>query len=200
MALAADTRRELLRIARDAIAAAVHGRTYEPLDAPLDARQPSGAFVSIHQHGQLRGCIGQIEARQPLAAAVVQCAVSAAMRDPRFPPMSARELSAGTAIEISVLTPLQRVTVPDEIEVGRDGLLIQHGSRSGLLLPQVATEWGWDRDTFLAQTCRKAGLPLDAWKHGAEIYKFQAEIFSERDFLPPNGQNPRAPDPGRPLC
>jgi uncharacterized protein (TIGR00296 family) len=97
--------------------------------------------------------------------------------------MTARELRAGTDIEISILTPMQRVHAAEEIEVGRDGLLIQQGSHSGLLLPQVASEWGWDRETLLAQTCRKAGLPPDAWKHGAEIYKFQAEIFSERELL-----------------
>ncbi len=186
MALADGTRRELLRIARDAIAAAVHGRTYEPADPPPDAMIPSGAFVTIHHYGELRGCIGQIEGRQPLAFAVARCAVSAATRDPRFPPLSARELGAGTEIEISVLTPMQPVTSPEEIEVGRDGLLIQQGHRSGLLLPQVAPEWGWDRDTFLTQTCRKAGLPPDAWRRGAEVFKFQAEIFSEHEPVEPN--------------
>lgn len=182
MTLSADTRRALLRIARDAIASALGGRTYEPDAVPPEAERPAGAFVTIHHDGQLRGCIGQIEARQALVLAVAQCAVSAATRDPRFPPLAARELNEGTEIEISVLTPMQPVTYPDEIDridVGRDGLLIQQGARSGLLLPQVATEWGWDRDTFLAQTCRKAGLPLDAWRRGAQIYKFQAEIFSE---------------------
>lgn len=182
MRLSDDTRRQLLALARNAIAAAVHGRVFQPPASPDEATEPSGAFVTIHQWGELRGCIGQIEARQPLVAAVVQCAVSAATRDPRFPPLTARELGPGTEIEISVLTPMQPVISREEIEVGRDGLLVEQGSRSGLLLPQVATEWGWDRETFLAQTCRKAGLPLDAWQHGAEIYKFQAEIFSERDF------------------
>jgi AmmeMemoRadiSam system protein A len=179
MVLTAAERRELLRIARDAIAAAVGGREYRAR-APGEAiNEPRGAFVSLHRSGELRGCIGQIEARQPLLEAVAHCAVSAATRDPRFPPLTALDLETGTEIEISVLTPMQRVTSIDEIEVGRDGLLIQQGQRSGLLLPQVATEWKWDRDTFLAQTCRKAGLPKDAWKHGAEIYRFQAEIFNE---------------------
>lgn len=184
MSLSPDARRELLRIARDAIAEALHGRVYESHSATAEAQQPAGAFVTIHHHGELRGCIGQIEARQPLAAAVAHCAASAAIRDPRFPPMAMPELDEGTEIEISVLTPMQPVASPEEIEVGRDGLLIQQGYRSGLLLPQVATEWGWNRETFLAQACRKAGLPPDAWKHGAEIFKFQAEIFSERDFSP----------------
>jgi AmmeMemoRadiSam system protein A len=165
---------------------------YRPDSAPIEAGEPAGAFVSVHHRGELRGCIGQIEARQPLAAAVAQCAVSAATRDPRFRPITIRELQEDTEIEISVLTPMQRVGSPEEIEVGRDGLLIEQGPRTGLLLPQVATEWGWDRDTFLAQTCRKAGLPLDAWQHGAVIYKFQAEVFSERDD--PRPEPPRAVD------
>lgn len=192
MTLGADTRRELLRIAREAIAAAVQGRLYRSEAAFVEAEQPAGAFVSVHHRGELRGCIGQIEARQSLAAAVAQCAASAATRDPRFRPLTMHELQEDTEIEISVLTPMQRIGSPEEIEVGRDGLLIEQGPRTGLLLPQVATEWGWDRDTFLAQTCRKAGLPLDAWKHGAEIYKFQADVFSERDVLQPDP--PRARD------
>ncbi len=182
MPLADSTRRELLCIARAAIAAALHGRPYEPVSVPSDANVPAGAFVTIHHGGELRGCIGQIEARQPLAAAVAQCAVSAATRDPRFPPLTPRELETGTELEISVLTPMQPVSSPEEIEVGRDGLLIQQGYRSGLLLPQVATEWGWDRDSFLAHTCRKAGLPPDAWKQGAQLFKFQAEIFNDREL------------------
>jgi AmmeMemoRadiSam system protein A len=192
MAISDDTKRLLLRMARDAISAAVQGDEYEPPDPPAEAHRPAGAFVTVHQFGELRGCIGQIEARHPLASAVVQCAISAATRDPRFPPMTARELNEGTELEISVLTPMQRVSSPEEIEVGRDGLLIQQGYHSGLLLPQVATEWGWDRETLLAHTCRKAGLPQDAWKHGAEIYKFQAEIFSERDFAPIEKQPPHS--------
>lgn len=190
--LSDGTKRVLLRIARDAIWAAVEGRRYQPPDPPADAQHAAGAFVTVHQSGELRGCIGQIEARQPLAAAVAQCAASAATRDPRFPPMSPRELNAGTELEISVLTPMQQVASPEEIEVGRDGLLIQQGYHSGLLLPQVATAWDWDRETFLAHTCRKAGLPQDAWKHGAEIYRFQAEIFSERDFAPTEKQPPHS--------
>jgi AmmeMemoRadiSam system protein A len=182
MALSAGARRELLRIARDAIAAAVHGRSYSPVAEADEIRAPGGAFVTLHRFGELRGCIGQIEAREPLADAVAHCAVAAATRDPRFPALAARELDAETNIEISVLTPMQRVESVEEIEVGRDGLLIQQDHRSGLLLPQVATEWNWDRDTFLSHTCRKAGLPLDAWKHGAEIFRFQAEIFSEQEI------------------
>lgn len=177
--MTAAERRELLSVAREAILAALECRAYDPpATAPaLSAR--AGAFVTLRTFGELRGCIGHVEARKPLCEVVAQCAVSAATRDPRFPPLSLRELDTRTEIEISVLTPLQQVTSIEEIEVGRDGLFITQGLSSGLLLPQVATEWGWDRETFLAQTCRKAGLAPDAWKRGAEIYCFQAEIFSE---------------------
>ncbi|HSL21203.1 MAG TPA: AmmeMemoRadiSam system protein A [Vicinamibacterales bacterium] len=179
MELLPDDRQRLLQIARGAIDAAVHGRRPPPERAEGPLAAPGGTFVTLHHRGELRGCIGQIEAREPLAEAVAHCAVSAALRDPRFRPLTPGELENGTAIEISVLTPMQRVESVDEIEVGRDGLLIRQGHRSGLLLPQVATEWRWDRDTFLAQTCRKAGLAPDAWRHGAEIYKFQAQVFGE---------------------
>lgn len=189
MPLSPDARRELLQIARDAVAAAVQGRHYDPRGEALGAESPAGAFVTLRRFGELRGCIGQIEPREPLAATVAHCAIAAAVRDPRFPPLTAPELDAATDIEISVLTPMERVASVDEIEIGRDGLLVQQRSHSGLLLPQVATEWGWDRDTFLAHACRKAGLPADAWKHGAEIFRFQAEIFGEKELLPQNARN-----------
>jgi AmmeMemoRadiSam system protein A len=176
-----EERRQLLRIAREAVGSALRGRAYEPPPASGALREPSGAFVTLHTGGQLRGCIGQIDARDPVDAVVAHCAISAATRDPRFPPLSAGELDFATEIEISVLTALEKVGSVDEIEVGRDGLLVRQGSASGLLLPQVATEWGWDRATFLAHACRKAGLAPDAWRHGAEIYRFQAEVFSESD-------------------
>ena len=187
MTLSLAGRRQLLSIAREAIAAAISGQRYA---APADPRgevESSGAFVTLRHRGELRGCIGQIEALGPTAETVAHCAVSAATRDPRFPVLTLPELRAGTEIEISLLTPLQRVGSVEDIEVGRDGLLIEQGRFSGLLLPQVATEWGWDRDTFLAHTCRKAGLPDEAWKRGAEIYRFQAEIFSESTVDPPPG-------------
>jgi AmmeMemoRadiSam system protein A len=170
--------RELLSLAREAIAAALEGRRPAAAGASPALGVAAGAFVTLHTGRELRGCIGRIEAREPLHHVVAECAVSAATRDPRFPPLTLPELP-GSHIEISVLTPLRRVQAVEEIEVGRDGLYIVRGSSSGLLLPQVATEWGWDREAFLAQTCRKAGLPRDAWKEGAEIYSFQAEIFSE---------------------
>jgi AmmeMemoRadiSam system protein A len=181
-----EERRELLRLAREAIAAALEGRRYEPAALAPGLTQFAGAFVTLRRHGELRGCIGRVEAREPVADVVAECAVSAALRDPRFSPLTPEEFAAGAEIEISVLTPRQRVASVEEIEVGRDGLVVRQGHKSGLLLPQVAIEWGWDRETFLAQTCRKAGLALDAWKHGAEIARFQAEVFGE-------GEEPDSP-------
>jgi AmmeMemoRadiSam system protein A len=139
---------------------------------------PSGAFVSIHLHGELRGCIGHPNAEQPLGTAVQQCAVAAATEDPRFPAVRTAELDA-CVIEISVLGPITPVTAPAEIVVGRHGLVVEQGWHRGLLLPQVAVEYQWDRDTFLTRTCAKAGLPADAWKRGARILMFEAEVFDD---------------------
>ncbi|MCK4298893.1 MAG: TIGR00296 family protein, partial [Planctomycetes bacterium] len=128
-----------------------------------------------------RGCIGRIVGDMPLYKTIIEYAVHAALRDPRFPPVTRSELP-DLHIEISVMTPLERVTDVSDIQVGRDGLLIKVGYNQGLLLPQVAAEYGWDRDTFLAHTCRKAGLPLDAWKSPpAEIYRFSAQVFGEKE-------------------
>lgn len=138
-----------------------------------------GAFVTITKHGDLRGCIGYIEGVKPLIEIVQDCAIQAAFHDNRFEPLSPIEYP-NIAFEISVLTPLERVEDLSEIAVGTHGLLISSRGRSGLLLPQVATEQGWDRDTFLAHTCLKAGLPWDEWKNPrAEVYRFEAQIFSE---------------------
>src|SRR5262249_21657913 len=127
---------------------------------------------------ELRGCIGHIEADRPLAHVVAQCAVSACSTDPRFPPVSVRELNE-IDIELSLLGPLEAITSPDQIEIGRHGLVVERDRHRGLLLPQVATEWKWDAPTFLAQTCRKAGLAPDAWKQGAAIWRFEAEVFGD---------------------
>jgi AmmeMemoRadiSam system protein A len=136
-----------------------------------------GAFVSIHKRGQLRGCIGYIEGRGPLHRTIEEMAEAAAFRDPRFMPVTERELP-DLDIEISVLTPLKKITDVNEIEVGKHGIYIKKGWNSGLLLPQVATEYGWDRQTFLEHTCQKAGLPSNTWKDkNTEIYIFSADIF-----------------------
>jgi uncharacterized protein len=168
----------LLRLAREAIQAYV-GTT--PAHVPATSGvlgEPGGAFVSLHNHGELRGCIGHIEPNEPLGKVVPRCAVAAASTDPRFPPITAAELRH-VEIEISLLGPLEAIQRVDEIEVGRHGLLVEQRWQRGLLLPQVAAEWNWDAETFLAQTCVKAGLPRDAWKHGAKIFRFEAEVFGE---------------------
>jgi hypothetical protein len=140
-------------------------------------KENRGAFVTITSRGQLRGCIGQIEAREPLYKTVEEMAEAAAFRDPRFMPVTENELPE-LKYEISVLTPLRRIKDVNEVEVGKHGIYIKKGWNSGLLLPQVATEYGWDRQTFLEHTCNKAGLPSDAWKDkSAEIYIFSADIF-----------------------
>ncbi len=182
--LDATRRRRLLEIARQTIASSVAGK-----GAPkIDERDPglqthSGAFVTIEKHGQLRGCIGNFTSDKPLWRTVMEMAVAAATGDPRFPPMTAGE-DREVELEISVLTPMRRISGVDEIEVGRHGLYIRKGPYAGTLLPQVATDYGWDRLTFLQQTCRKAGLSPDAWKEGAEIYVYGAEVFNERDVRP----------------
>jgi len=138
-----------------------------------------GAFVSLHRGEELRGCIGQIFADRELFRIVQNCALSAALEDSRFYPVTSEELPELT-IEISALTPLQRVRNVEEIEVGKHGIYIIRGSHRGLLLPQVATQYEWDRDTFLSQTCRKAGLPESAWcDPQTSIQVFSAEVFSE---------------------
>ncbi len=146
-----------------------------PLTASLSEHR--GAFVTLHKGQNLRGCIGMIEASQPLDQTVRRMAVQAAFNDPRFTPLSPAELDE-IDIEISVLTPLKRVTDVETIRVGEHGLYIRKGNRAGILLPQVATEQGWNRTEFIEQTCRKAGLPADSWEDKeTEIYAFSADIF-----------------------
>lgn len=138
-----------------------------------------GAFVSLHQGEELRGCIGQIFADRELYRVVQHCVLSAALEDSRFDPVTREELS-GLSVEISALTPLQRIGRIEDIEVGKHGIYVVRGPNRGLLLPQVATHYNWDRETFLAQTCRKAGLPESAWRDPqTSIQIFSAEVFSE---------------------
>jgi AmmeMemoRadiSam system protein A len=179
----------LFRIARESIEAHLQGKGPPPLgsDAPM-LREPRGVFVTLHRKGRLRGCIGYLEAVKPLGQAVQEMARAAAFQDPRFPPLQAEELPE-IDLEISILTRMRRIGAIEEITVGVHGLYLEQGPRRGLLLPQVAAEYGWDRLTFLRQTCTKAGLPQDAWKDGAtRIFVFSAEILKEHQ---PTAGKPR---------
>lgn len=176
-------RASLLHTARAVIAASLGVEQPPSPDAVVASGMKAGAFVTLHLHGVLRGCIGHIEADQEIGAVVARCAVSAARDDPRFPPVSRPELSQLT-IEISVLGHFELVRTVDDVCVGTHGLLVESGRRRGLLLPQVATAWGWDAREFVTQVCRKASVPLDAWPgEGVSLYRFTAEVFSEPAVL-----------------
>ena len=169
--------RALVDLARAAVSEAVTGgRTAVPADHEWP--DASGAFVTLKRDGRLRGCIGTLECRRSLAEEVARAARSAALEDPRFSPLTAAELD-GLEIEVSVLGPIEEIDPldPTTIVVGRHGLIVEQGHRRGLLLPQVAVEWGWDREEFLAQTCVKAGMPPEAWRRGARVYRFAAVVF-----------------------
>lgn len=178
-------RKQLLNLAREAIRAALAQAPFELSPADFDAtlRTPSGAFVTLTTHqDELRGCIGSIEPVAPLYRAVQMSALNAAFRDPRFHPVTPEEFEK-LKLEISVMGPIERVTNIEDIVVGRDGLIISRGRQAGLLLPQVATDYGWDRETFLRQTCVKAGLPPESWKLAdTKIEKFSAEVFGEEEL------------------
>jgi len=168
----------LLRLAREALVGYLDFAKIPEVPEPGEAlRQPCGAFVTLRKGNRLRGCIGVTVAYKPLYLTVRECVVWAALNDPRFPPVMKSELG-DLNMEISVLSPLSDLA-PENIEVGRHGLLISQGEHRGLLLPQVAAEWKWDRERFLEETCRKAGLPTDAWRHGARIQAFTAQVFEE---------------------
>lgn len=173
----------LLKLARKSIADAFDSKEtiFESDDPELSSM--SGCFVTLEKEGDLRGCIGYVEGVERIKDAVIRMAREAAFGDPRFYPLSENELDE-TEIEISILTPLERVESIDEIKVPGDGLLMRSGRRSGLLLPQVAVDWGYGRDQFLSQTCIKAGLSRDCYKSAeTKIFKFQAEIFSEKEIF-----------------
>jgi uncharacterized protein len=152
-----------------------------PAVRPADPQlaQAAGAFVTLSRHGDLRGCVGHIVADMPLYQVVQQMAVSAAVYDMRFAPITLAEMD-DIEIEISVLSPLERVTNVEEIEIGKHGLLITRGGHRGLLLPQVASERGWNRETFLEALCDKADLPPGSWKHNATLQRFTALIFDKQ--------------------
>jgi AmmeMemoRadiSam system protein A len=177
-----EERDSLLDLARSTIEDKLHNRRaeeYRPISAKLE--EPCGAFVTLHKGGTLRGCIGLVQASKPLYKSVREMARAAAFEDPRFPPLRPEEYDE-IDIEISVMSPLKRIRDVAEIEVGTHGILMKQGYRQGLLLPQVATEQGWNRNKFLEQTCFKAGLMGDCWEsEDTEIYIFSAEVFGEKD-------------------
>ena len=167
----------LLQIARDSVQAHLTGQQLElPSMASEDLMQKRGVFVSVYLGSNLRGCVGTIDAPNPLYQSVAGCAVAAASRDSRFKPLQLSDLPEA-AFEISVLSPIEAVTDLASIEIGTHGLIVSRGNARGLLLPQVAVHQQWDRERFLEETCRKAGLPPTAWKQGATIQRFTAEVF-----------------------
>jgi len=177
--LSSEDKRLLLEIAREAITAQL-----ENVPAPKrDIKSPlllekCGCFVTIKINGELRGCIGNFTSDKPLYLLVEDMAVSAATKDPRFYPMR-KDDSGHYDLEISVLSPLRKIASIEEIQVGVHGLYMEKNFSRGVLLPQVAVEYGWDRETFLAKTSIKAGMKADDWKEGADLYIFSAEVFHE---------------------
>ena len=172
---------ELLALARKSVEHVVQaGNAYEPPPSKsATLNQERGAFTTLHINGKLRGCIGYTSAAKPLSITVRDTATLAAMRDPRFQPVTAEELPS-LEYEISVLSPLRRVTDIQQIQIGEHGLLMKNGDSEGLLLPQVPVEQKWDRQTFLEQTCRKAGMKANCWQdEDTDIFAFSAVVFNE---------------------
>jgi AmmeMemoRadiSam system protein A len=169
----------LIALARAALVGQVTGKR-SAAAVPGDLPDASGVFVTVRRGGALRGCLGTLQCRRGLAGEVARCAADAASEDPRFPPVTLQELSE-LSVEVSVLGPLEPIDPhdPEAIALGRHGLVAEQDDRRGLLLPQVATEWGWTAEQFLRQTCVKAGLPPDAWQRGARISRFEAEVFGD---------------------
>lgn len=182
--LTLDAKRELLGIAREAILSAIQNRPYaEPGTINEELSRPRGAFVTIRLGRELRGCIGYVESPRPLTEVVADVARKAACEDPRFLPVTLPEFEHAI-IEISILSPLRHITAIEEIEVGTHGLLLEVGMNRGLLLPQVATEYGWDREAFLDAVAKKSGLYPSAWREpDARIFVFSAEIVNEAEIV-----------------
>jgi len=211
--LSPGEKQELLKIARQSVETAVREKKLytAPTDEPEALQTARGAFVTLKEHGDLRGCIGYMSPLKPLVETVRDVAAFAALEDPRFQPVSQGELGL-LEYEISVLSPLRKVEDINQIHVGQHGLLIREGKYEGVLLPQVPVEEGWDRNTFLEQVCVKAGLPQQAWKdEDADLFMFTALVFHEPGNLkpttesddfppakPPEQSAPRAPGSPRP--
>jgi len=176
--MSSEEKQLLLEIAREAIISYVENGTIPQREINIgNLRLKQGCFVCVKIDGVLRGCIGNFISDKPLYELVQEMAVSAATKDPRFYPMKKDDLQVFD-LEISVLSPLRKIASVEEIEVGVHGLYLEKNFSRGVLLPQIATEYGWDRDTFLNQTSLKAGLSGDGWREGADIYVFSAEVFS----------------------
>lgn len=172
-----EEREILLKLAHEAIASTLEGREIS-LEAPSPhLSEPRGAFTTLYLRGSLRGCVGYIAAMSPLYRTVAETARGAAFDDTRFNAVRPEELPE-LRVSLSILSPLTPIA-PEDVSVGKHGLVISGSGHRGLLLPQVPVEHGWDRLTFLEQTCRKAGLPRDAWQNGARIEAFTAEVFGE---------------------
>ena len=182
MELTKKEKATLLDIVKKTIVAKVNNKDIPKFTVDSETlKEKIGAFVTLKKRGHLRGCIGYIKAVKPLWETVQEMAVAAAFHDPRFPSLKPDEIRDLT-FEISVLSPLQRIKDINEIEVGKHGLYIIRGYNSGLLLPQVASEYAWDREFFLKETCSKAGLPSQAWTDDeTEIYIFSADYFGDAD-------------------
>ena len=172
-----EERKLLLQVAREAIRSLLESREISLFTPSAHLSEPRGAFTTLYLSGKLRGCVGYPTALLPLYRAVMETARAAAFDDPRFVPLTLAE-ARHVQISVSILSPLFEVSA-EEVEVGRHGLVISEGPRRGLLLPQVPVEHGWDRVTFLEQTCRKASLPPDTWRRGAKIEAFTAEVFAD---------------------
>lgn len=189
--LSGEDRLALLALARHAISEVVVHRDFPDLP-PLSGRlaEPGAAFVSVQCNGKLRGCVGRTSSDNTLAETVVQCAISAALQDPRFQPVGNEEL-ASLQIEISVLSELLPAS-PNEIQVGLHGILVVCDANRGLLLPQVAVERKWSAERFLEEGCRKAGLPLHAWRDPrTKLCAFKADVFSEATLTAPSEEPSR---------
>src|SRR5688500_8672212 len=175
-----DDQQRLLTIARQALEARVRRQPEPARETGGALDTPCGAFVSVHRLLELRGCLGRLDGDWPISRVVAHLGRAVADSDPRFPPVAIDELAV-LSIEISALGPERTVRSIQEVEIGRHGVIVEHGRRRGLLLPQVATEHAWDVETFLHHACLKAGLPPDAWRHGARVAVFDAQVFGERD-------------------
>ncbi len=176
-------KKDLLKAARLTIERMLTGKSEADMPPLSDEvfSEKYGIFLTLTIKGNLRGCIGHIEGIKPLREAVKDMAIEAAFHDPRFSPLNKEELNQ-ISLEISILYPLEEVKDYNAIKPGRDGLVMERGYQRGLLLPQVAAEYGWNREEFMNQTCRKAGMESYCWENDAKVYKFEAEVFNEKEL------------------